>query len=63
MSYRVVYGFCPVTGGAKVFLFWEVKKMQVEIMDTTLRDGGEQTPGVSFTVDEKLSMAKCYSKK
>lgn len=31
--------------------------MQVEIMDTTLRDG-EQTPGVSFTVDEKLSMAK-----
>ncbi len=32
--------------------------MQVEIMDTTLRDGGEQTPGVSFTVDEKLSMAK-----
>ncbi len=31
--------------------------MKIEIMDTTLRDG-EQTSGVSFTFDEKLSMAK-----
>lgn len=31
--------------------------MHVSIMDTTLRDG-EQTSGVSFTFDEKLSMAK-----
>lgn len=31
--------------------------MKITIMDTTLRDG-EQTSGVSFTPDEKLSMAK-----
>ena len=31
--------------------------MKVSILDTTLRDG-EQTSGVSFTDDEKLSMAK-----
>jgi (R)-citramalate synthase len=31
--------------------------MKISIMDTTLRDG-EQTSGVSFTFDEKLSMAK-----
>jgi D-citramalate synthase len=31
--------------------------MKILIMDTTLRDG-EQTSGVSFTFDEKLSMAK-----
>lgn len=31
--------------------------MTIQIMDTTLRDG-EQTSGISFTVDEKLSMAK-----
>jgi len=29
----------------------------IEIMDTTLRDG-EQTPGVSFTATEKLTLAK-----
>ena len=32
-------------------------KRQLEIMDTTLRDG-EQTSGVSFTASEKLTMAK-----
>ncbi|AYN68185.1 2-isopropylmalate synthase [Euzebyella marina] len=32
-------------------------KRQLEIMDTTLRDG-EQTSGVSFTASEKLTLAK-----
>ena len=32
-------------------------KRQIEIMDTTLRDG-EQTSGVSFSVSEKLTIAK-----
>jgi D-citramalate synthase len=32
-------------------------KMRVEIMDTTLRDG-EQTTGVSFNAQEKLTVAK-----
>ena len=34
-----------------------MKTRTVEIMDTTLRDG-EQTSGVSFTVSEKLALAK-----
>jgi (R)-citramalate synthase len=33
------------------------KKMNVEIMDTTLRDG-EQTSGVSFATQEKLSVVR-----
>jgi D-citramalate synthase len=32
-------------------------EMKIKILDTTLRDG-EQTPGVSLTPDEKLSIAK-----
>jgi D-citramalate synthase len=34
-----------------------MKKRKIEIMDTTLRDG-EQTSGVSFSVSEKLTIAK-----
>ena len=34
-----------------------MKKRRIEIMDTTLRDG-EQTSGVSFSVSEKLNLAK-----
>ncbi|MBT8298158.1 MAG: 2-isopropylmalate synthase [Maribacter sp.] len=34
-----------------------MKKKRIEIMDTTLRDG-EQTSGVSFSVSEKLTLAK-----
>jgi D-citramalate synthase len=34
-----------------------MKKRGIEIMDTTLRDG-EQTSGVSFSVSEKLTLAK-----
>lgn len=34
-----------------------MKTRQIEIMDTTLRDG-EQTSGVSFTASEKLTIAK-----
>jgi D-citramalate synthase len=37
------------------------KKMRIEIMDTTLRDG-EQTRGVSFTDQEKTSIAKLLLK-
>lgn len=34
-----------------------MEKRRIEIMDTTLRDG-EQTSGVSFSVSEKLTLAK-----
>ena len=34
-----------------------MKPWNVEICDVTLRDG-EQTPGVSFTCDEKKSIAR-----
>ncbi|MDP7566621.1 MAG: homocitrate synthase, partial [Candidatus Marinimicrobia bacterium] len=30
---------------------------QIEILDSTLREG-EQTPGVSFSVDQKIALAK-----
>ena len=30
---------------------------KIEILDSTLREG-EQTPGVSFTVEQKIAMAK-----
>ncbi len=35
-----------------------MKKLDIEICDVTLRDG-EQTPGVSFTCEEKLDIAHC----
>lgn len=31
--------------------------MEVEILDTTLREG-EQTPGISFSINEKIEIAK-----
>ena len=34
-----------------------MKARSIEIMDTTLRDG-EQTSGVSFSVSEKLTLAR-----
>jgi len=34
-----------------------MEQRKIEIMDTTLRDG-EQTSGVSFSVSEKLTIAK-----
>jgi len=34
-----------------------MEKRKIEIMDTTLRDG-EQTSGVSFAVQEKVSIAR-----
>jgi len=37
-----------------------MSKRSIEIMDTTLRDG-EQTSGVSFSVSEKLTLAKLLS--
>ena len=33
----------------------------IQIFDTTLRDG-EQTPGVNFTFDERLKIAKQLEK-
>jgi (R)-citramalate synthase len=35
----------------------ESKLQNIEVMDTTLRDG-EQTPGISYTADEKLVIAE-----
>ncbi|THG40043.1 hypothetical protein E5990_11050, partial [Muribaculum caecicola] len=34
-----------------------MKKMHVEVLDTTLRDG-EQTSGVSFSTSEKMALAR-----
>jgi len=34
-----------------------MEQLNVEICDVTLRDG-EQTPGVSFTCDEKVKIAR-----
>ena len=30
---------------------------KIEILDTTLREG-EQTPGISFTIDQKIAIAR-----
>lgn len=45
--------------------FWERgqgnRVQNIEVMDTTLRDG-EQTPGISYTADEKLVIAEALLK-
>jgi D-citramalate synthase len=41
----------------KTILQVSMTSRKIEIMDTTLRDG-EQTSGVSFSVSEKLTIAK-----
>ena len=35
----------------------EQKGRRIRVLDTTLRDG-EQTPGVSLTIEEKVEIAK-----
>lgn len=48
--------YCDFTWGI-VFYSVEIPNKTIEIFDTTLRDG-EQTPGVSFTHEKKLEIAR-----
>jgi homocitrate synthase NifV len=47
----------PVSGAVKHLYGHPVKLGEIMIVDTTCRDG-EQMPGISFTMDEKLEIAR-----
>lgn len=47
----------PLRGGIVFFTECDKTRKNVTVFDTTLRDG-EQTPGVSFTLDEKIAIAR-----